>query len=121
MPAAVVNLYCEQGSTFYKEVVLPGQDLTGYTVRGQVRDVVSGAKAVDLTCSSPAVVPATETVAVSSSFNFSLTATQTTALPTLGKRFSDVTRYAYDLELVSGDTVVRFFNGDFVVSPESTK
>lgn len=118
MAAAVVNLYCEQGATLYREVTVAGNAYTGYTARGQVRDVCSGGKVVDLTCT---VTSDTSTALV---FTIALTAAQTALLTAPGNRYSNVTRYCYDVELVkAGATpvVLRLFNGDFIVSPESTK
>lgn len=120
MPATVHHLYCEQGATFQKLLVLPGQDLTGYSARGQVRDS-SGNLVVEFSVSDITVTAQTQLSPAKSSFEFSLTAEQTAALSTVGKKWSDTTRHSYDIELVFGSTVTRILNGYFEVSPEATK
>lgn len=122
MAAAKLNLYCEQGATFSRTLTLTPGDLTGYAARGQVRDPETGAKVVDLTCSVLTVTEDEDTGVFTSTFTVGLTSAQTAALTTRrGYRWSDVTRYTYDVEVYLSTTVQRVINGDFVVSPEATK
>lgn len=116
MSAAKVHLYCEQGATFLRTVTLEGVDITGYLPRGSLRLLSPNQdEYLDFNC---AVLSGSTGV-----FTFSLTAEQTENLFTTGQQFSQVTRYAYDLEILHADgvTVTRLLNGDFVVSPTNTK
>lgn len=117
MSAAKVTLYCEQGATFLRTVTLDGVDLEGATPRGTVRSLNPNqtALALDFTC--------TITNAAAGEFTFSLTADETSLIYTTGQQFSEITRYAYSLELLDADgvKVTRLLNGDFVVSPSDVR
>jgi hypothetical protein len=123
MAAGALDLTCEQGTTFKRTITLYQDtakavpvDLTGFTFRGQIR---SSAKA---TGAPTAAFLCAITNATGGAFSISLTAEQTSAIPTIGESYSVMKAYVYDLEMVAGDgTVSRLLNGAFNVSPEVTK
>lgn len=103
-----VNLYVEAGATFSREITYTNPDgsvfdLTGYTAQLQIRLTPS---------SSTAVISLNPNINVQTgkiSWTFSA---QGTALLTAPK-------YVYALELThTNGTVIRFIEGDVVVSPE---
>ncbi len=120
MSAGVLNLKCEQGATFSRTVTISTgtpatpMNLTGYTARASVRKEATGPELVAMTCTI--LTPANGSIVIS------LTAAQTAAIVTTGKRWSEASIYCYDLEIQSaGGTVLRVLNGEFQVSPEVTK
>lgn len=120
MAAGILDLTIEQGTTFALVVKLKDDDgnvidLTGYTMRGQVRATCASATTIiAFTC--------TNTDPTLGQFTCTLTAAQTTALATTGATFDEYTTYVYDVEIVSGAGVVtRVLNGAVFISPEATK
>lgn len=115
MTAGKYDIYIEQGATFELNITIDGSiDLTQYTARGQIRKSATDTTVVyDFTCT---VVSATQ-------LKVSLTATQTTALVTTGKNYSEVTLAYYDVEIekTSDHSVIRLLNGAVKISPEITK
>jgi hypothetical protein len=106
--AYTVNLYVEAGATFSRQVTYTNADgtvfdLTGYTAELQVRETATSATAT-LTVEPDITV---ETGVVSWTFTATETSTLTAA------------KYVYAIELTHTDgTVIRFIEGDLVVSPE---
>ena len=120
MAAGVFDITVEQGSDFILVIRLKDDDgnvmdLTGYTMRGQIRASCAAATSlIALTC--------TNTDPTLGQFTVSLTAAQTTALGTTGSTFDEYTSYVYDIEIVSaGGVVTRVLNGAAYLSPEATK
>lgn len=90
-------------------------DLTGYTARAQLRPTADSS-----------TLTATFTCSISSPTNgiitISLTDTQTSAIPTTGKKYyNSYGSFTWDLEIVSGGVVSRILNDSVDVSPEVTK
>jgi len=111
MSAERTDLYCEQGATFSRLITLPFS-ITGYTLRGQIRTEAHKTLVETFTCTAASV----------SSFTIALTAAETAVIPTTGRRFSDVTRYVYDVEVLApGGAVTRVIYGYFIVSPGITR
>lgn len=120
MAAGVLDITIEQGSNFSLVVRLKDDsgnalDLTGYTMRGQIRaSCASATTIIALTC--------TNTDPTLGQFSCTLTAAQTTALVTTGATFDEYVEYVYDVEIVSaGGVVTRVLNGAAFLSPEATK
>ena len=106
---------CEQGATFSWVFTLKDNngvvvDLTGYTARMHVRVTAATASTIiELTTANSRIVLG----GTDGTITLALTATETAAL-TAGS-------YVYDLELLSGSSVQRLLEGDFVVTSEVTK
>lgn len=123
MAAGVCNLLIQQGETFSRIITLTDNqvvpvaiDLTGYTARAQMRTAANAADIVEsFTCTISA--PTTGVIVIS------LTATETSAIPTVGKTAYDkVSKYVWDMEIESaGGIVTRILNGAVEVSPEVTR
>ena len=114
------DIVIDQGSVFSLVVVLKDDDgvpldLTGYTMRGQIRaSCASATTIIAFTC--------TNTDPMLGQFTCSLTTAQTTALATTGATFDEYTEYVYDVEIVSASSVAtRVLNGHAYLSPEVTK
>jgi hypothetical protein len=113
MPAANYDLYIEQGATYSQEFVWKDSegtpiDLSTYTSRMQVRQVKTENIILNLTNTSGM------TLGDDGSIKIEVSATATSALPTLSAR--------YDLELQSTDgTVTRLLQGEVVISAEVTR
>jgi hypothetical protein len=111
-----LDMTCYQGASFdYTLTWLSAGsavNLTGYTGRMQVRDGFDGGSAiVNLTSGTGITLGGTAgTILVE------LTATQTAAIDATPSG-----QYVYDLELVSGATVTRLVEGNFLMSPEVTR
>ena len=109
--ATYSNLFIDQGSTFKFTIDLEKNtgsalDLTGYTVRGQLRKSYTSTTATDFTITID--VANTE-------LDVSLTATQTNALK--------AGRYVYDIEIEDDSTpaeVTRVQEGQVIVTPRVT-
>lgn len=123
MAAGKYDLPVEQGATLQAELTLKNAagtaiNLTGTTVRGQIRKKASDStKLVDFTCTINAT-PTTGKCIVS------LTAAQTSALPAEKSLQAErlITKLAYDIELVQADnSVVRVLEGVVLLSPEVTR
>jgi hypothetical protein len=112
--ATKLNLTIDQGATFSQTIAV-GVSYSGYTVRGKIRQAgFLGATLAEFTCTA---------VSVGGDTTISLTAAQTAALcaPTWSaadERLVDLG--VYDLELVSGATVVRSREGIAKLSREAT-
>ena len=113
MAAGLLNILIEQGTTFSRTITINATestllDLTGKTLRGQIRRRLSDAE--------PA---ATFTFTIANQTTntgeaqWSLTAAETAALT------ADTHRY--DIELVDGTTVTRLLEGEAFVSGEVTR
>ena len=106
--AFTVNLYIEAGATFSREVTYTNADgtvfdLTDYTAELQVRETATSATAV--ITKTPSIDVPTGVV------SWTFTATETALLT--------ASKYVYAIELTHTDgTVIRFIEGDLVVSPE---
>ncbi len=123
MSAGIYNTVIEQGATFfrtctYKDANGTAINLTGYTIRGKLKrfpqDKIAAAT---FTCTI------LDQTSYTGKFTIGLSATQTAALEcdesdTPGVR--KLTKYMYDIELVSGSNVYRELEGVFYVSPEVT-
>ncbi len=112
--ATVKNLVIDQGTTFSLTITIADAngneiDLTGYTLRAQLRKSYGAASFTSFTVAAPA--PATGELIIS------LTGTQTSALK--------AGRYVYDVETVApvgeGSTVTRVLEGIITVTPEVTR
>lgn len=100
------NLHVEAGATFVRDFVYTNEDgtlfdLTGYSAAMQIRPTVS---------SSTLTLAVTPTINVSTAtVSVTLTATQTAAL---------TGSYVYAIELTKSPLVIRFAEGEVIVSPE---
>ena len=108
--AVQVTLYIDQGAHFTAEVTLTNYDstpldLTGFTVRGQMRRSYYSRTST--------VFTAAVSNAAAGLITISLTDTQTAALKP--------GRYVYDVEIVGPSAVSRAVEGIVVVSPEVTR
>jgi hypothetical protein len=112
--ATVKNLVIDQGTTFSLTITVADVNsneinLTGYTLRAQLRKSYGATSFTSFTVASPA--PATGELIIS------LTDTQTSALK--------AGRYVYDVEIVApvgeGSTVTRVLEGIITVTPEVTR
>jgi hypothetical protein len=111
-----LDMNCYQGASF--DYTLTWQtggtpvNLSGYTARMQVRDSYDGGSAVvSITSGTGITLGGTAGTIV-----VALTATQTAAIDATPSG-----QYVYDLELVSGSTVTRLVEGNFLMSPEVTR
>ncbi len=111
-----LDMSCYQGASF--DYTLTWQtggtpvNLSGYSARMQVRDGYDGGSAiVNLTSGTGITLGGTAGTIV-----VALTATETAAIDATPSG-----QYVYDLELVSGLTVTRLVEGNFLVSPEVTR
>lgn len=112
------TLDLKQGSTWTVPIVWSSTDepparydLTGYTARMQIRKGnAEGTVIADMTTANSKIVI---TAATQGKLELRLTATETAALPT-GK-------HPFDLELVSGSTVVTLLEGFINVRREITR
>lgn len=115
MPATRKRLLIEQGATWSQalravDVAGAAVNLTGYTVRMQIREPFEGLALGGLLATPTATV----TAAATGDFTVSLTAAETEDL-TPGP-------YVYDIEIVApGGAVDRIFAGDVDVEPEVTR
>lgn len=115
MSAGIYNDTLDQGAT-YNLVVVYKQDngtpvnLTGFSAYMQLRESYE-ATVADLTLST--ANGGISINGVAGEITITATATQTTAL------VSDF--YVYDLELVSGSTVIRLLQGQITVNSEVTR
>lgn len=115
------DLYVDQGEDYEKKFqwclgdgVTP-KDITGFIGRCQFRSTAQST-----------VISLTATVsidiAVEGKFSLTFSAASSSAIPTDGSGYNDVTRYSYDIEMVSATgKVFRVLNGYVWVSPEITK
>lgn len=121
MAAGRYDLVIEQGATFSRQVTWQNQDgsavnLTGYSIAGKLRRKTSDNQAIaSFTC--------TITNASSGIFTFSLTATETAALPTAHSQTADkeFLDCVYDIEATQGSNKYRILEGLARISPEVTK
>lgn len=108
------DITIEQGATWSRTVRYETDagaaiDLTGYTARMQVRtDYAATSTLASITSASGISI-----TAATGTLTLTLTAAQTEAMP--------AGRHVYDLELVTGATVVRLLEGRATVTPEVTR
>lgn len=120
MSAGSYDIEIEQGASWSTSLVWQAGDplvpvnLTGYTVRAQIRAIPTGELAATIT--------ATITNAAAGAISLALTAEQTSGIPVRGNTWRDKERYVWDLEAVSsGGQVTRLLNGYAHISPEVTR
>lgn len=126
MAAATLDILIEQGATFKRILSLTDNalptpnsiDLTGCTVRAQVREKTSSATvAATITC--------TITDDVGGVISLLISATNTALIPSAVQSIAGAKidrNYIWDLEIVYLDnTVVRLLQGKVTLSPEGTK
>lgn len=108
--AVYANLSIDQGASFASTVTVEGPngllfDLTGYSVRGQIRKSYTSTTAVNFTAgiTSPAA----------GEINISLSASTTATLKP--------GRYQFDIEIVNGALVQRVIEGQVEVNPRVTR
>ena len=109
--ASVNNLYIDQGASFSATVQVIGNDdlpfnLNGYTPSAQIRRNYA-------TNTVSATFTSTVEEAANGTLTLSLTASQTGNLK--------YGRYVYDVEIVSGNTVLRPVEGIITVYPQVTR
>ena len=119
--AAIYKLKIKQGEDLYETFQwLQGDgetpvNLGGYTGRCQIRNGAYNQGIIKN-------VTVTILDADLGRFSLSLTAAETTSIPTYGFYYSDVERYSYDVEFVSGGGIVyRILNGVAEISPEVSR
>ena len=114
MPASVHNFTIEQGTTLVKEFIYKDPlgspiDLTGCTARMQMRpSKTSGTVFLDMTTENGGI----QLGGTSGKLTLVFTEAMTSGLTRSG---------VYDLELVNGPTVIRFIEGEIIVSKEVTR
>ena len=112
-PAATYNIICDQGATFARQITWKDSagaavNLTNYTARMQVRPTVdSSTLTLELTTTNGRI-----TLGGSAG---------TIDLTVLASAMTMEGEYVYDLELVTGTTVVRLVQGYFTVRAEVTR
>lgn len=112
--ASEVNFVLDQGSTFsmnvvYKDAAGNPVDLSNYSARSQARETMDST-----TTLWNLVSPTNINLGANGEITLTVAAT-TTANYTPNKT------YYYDLELVTGATVIRLLQGQIYVSPEVTR
>lgn len=111
-----LDMSCYQGASF--DYTLTWQtagtpvNLSGYTARMQVRDGYDGGSAIVSLVSGTGITLG----GTAGTILVALTATETAAIDATPSG-----QYVYDLELVTGSTVTRLVEGNFLVSPEVTR
>lgn len=121
MAAGRYDTTIEQGATFSRQVTWQSQDgsainLTGYTLSGKIRKKASDAKElISFTCT---IVNASSGI-----FTFSLTAAETSGLPSAYGETADkeLLPCVYDIEASIGSTVYRILEGIINISPQVTR
>lgn len=108
--ATKTNLTIDQGSVFYSDLVLSDENgdllnLEGYTANSQIRRWY--------TSSNATATFTTSINTISSAIVLSLTANQTSAIPS--------GRYVYDVEITDGLETLRIIEGIVTVTPEVTR
>lgn len=124
MAAAKHDILIEQGATFSQRITLKDGnllpiDITGWTIRGQIRAQTNSSTIVE-TFNCSLLNQTTNT----GQFDMELSASETAAItvdtPTSYDR--KITYYVYDIEAVRTDnTVLRILEGVVKVSPEVTR
>lgn len=120
MAAGNYNITIEQGATFslvctWKDSSGVGVDLTGYTFSGSIKRRATdhvALKSFTFTIADQGESPG--------QFTISLTATQTSALPSKYSESAqkELLSCVYDIEAVSGEIVYRIMEGIAYISPE---
>lgn len=131
MPAAILNLICDQGASFNLLLEITEdndspRDLTGCTAHMQVRTSPGGTLIADLTEANGGII----IDGPEGTIRLTQTHTQTNAYNTAGLtegwvRTEDERRYGpiayYDLEITDDSgTVTRWLQGEFLISPQVT-
>ena len=115
MTAGIYNINIKQGATFSKKIILYQTDgstfdLTGYTARMDIREKISSSSSmISLTTENGRISITTPT---DGSLYLLLSATETSLLTTNG---------VYDLELITGTTVLCPLRGDVKLTLEVTR
>ena len=110
--AGILNLVADQGATYTQRLTwkIDGNpvNLTGYTARMKVKNIVRNVEVISITSSSGIALGGS-----AGTIDLTVSATDMTKV-VAGK-------YSYDLELVSpGGVVTRLVKGTFTVTPEVT-
>ena len=121
MAAGNLNMYCEQGATFTRELTWSDEEevavpLAGYTARMQIRIKINSTNIIhSLTTENSGIV-----LTSPGEIALYISATDTATFPTGTAR--EGKDYFYDLELEAADGVVtRLLQGQFTISPEVTR
>lgn len=121
MAAGRYDITIEQGATFslactWKDSTGAAINLTGYTLAGKIRRKASDVNAV-------ASFTVAVTVAASGTFSISMTAANTSLLPTSPQLTAEkqTLDLCYDIEATNGSTVYRVLEGLCKISPQVTK
>lgn len=113
MLAGTYDIICEQGATFRRIISVVNADdslpdYSGSTARMQVRPTVESATVIiDLATTNGRMTLLNNTITLD------IVANDTTALP--------IGSYRYDLEIKTGEEIIRLVQGSFKVSPEVTR
>jgi hypothetical protein len=113
--AGIYNINIKQGATFSKKIILYQTDgstfdLTGYTARMDIREKISSSSSmISLTTENGRISITSPTEGI---FYLLLTATETASLTTNG---------FYDIELISGSTVLCPLKGEVKLILEVTR
>lgn len=120
MSAGIYNLYVEKGVDQTWVIKIQDSDqkainISGCSFRAQIR-----ASAI-----SPAIVITPTIIIINATggeVKMTISATQSSSVPTKGVKYSELTTYAWDLEMVDASSKVhRLLNGVAEFSPEVTK
>lgn len=106
--AAVSDIYIDAGTSFQNSVTVNGDDgfpldMSGHTIRCQIRRHPQSLNFLDVTTATPSI----------GKILLSLTPTQTASL-----KFA---RYQYDVEIMLNDAVTRVIEGQVFVNPNVTR
>jgi len=121
--AGSFDIIIEQGSTWSMQMLIEDivagvatpRDLTGYT--GAMKIKASASSTTELASASFAL----SATPIDGKFTLSLSALQTSGIPTTGATFNAYADYVYDVTLTSGGVTKRIVNGLARVSPGVTK
>lgn len=123
MPAAVLNLQCEQGATFKRIFTIKNAagaviDLTNYTFTGQVRQKTNTSVELFAFTFTKAADPTTGVVTMTVAPSVTLSLNNVG-----GPTFKDGMTLQYDVDMTNSLTsvVTRILNGSFTISPTVTK
>jgi hypothetical protein len=125
MAAAKLDIVVEQGATFLRTLTLKDGagvliDLTGYTVRGQIRSS-QNASSIAATFTGTVLNQTTNKGQAS----LLISATDTSSIPGDAEQVTPplkASKYLYDIEMVDGSGVVtRLLQGNVTLVPEITK
>lgn len=106
------NIKIEQGATWSVSVNVE-QDITGFSAKCQIKQFAYSTNFI--------VEPTCTVDAANKIITISLTAEQTSSIPTDGTDFSKTKKYVYDLLLFNAEKTYRIINGIVEISPGVTK